>query len=163
MWHFNGNFWYDILIDILMGNFYRAFWWKMLMENFYGTFWWDIFIAFDDRWWPLLTVDDCWWQLMTIDDLWWPLMNGDDLWNGNDGNGMASWQFWLSLVLCISRNSFKYKYWLCSKTHKSIIDIQSSPVLPDILWHQPQAASLTLTPGKNLGEKRDYTIVNDIV
>ena len=44
-------------------------WWNTLMRNLYGH-----------------------WKL------WWPVLAFQDLWYGEDVNGMALWQFWLSLV-----------------------------------------------------------------
>ena len=60
-------------------HFDATFWWDIFMRHFDKTFLWDIFIRH-------------------IDDLWTTLMTSNDLLYGDDVNGMALWQFWLSLV-----------------------------------------------------------------
>ena len=52
------------------------------MRHFDETLWWDI-------WWDIL---------MEFEEIWWSVMTFHDLWYGDDVNGMALLQFWLSLV-----------------------------------------------------------------
>ena len=83
-----------------MGYFNETLWLPLMTVD---DIWWPL-MTVDDRWWLLMTVDDCWWPLKTFDDRWWPLMTCDDLWHGNDGNGIALWQFQLSLVISHNNN-----------------------------------------------------------
>ena len=68
MRHFDETFWGGILKDILQ---------DILMRHFNETLWWDILIAFEELSCPVITYDD--------------------LWYGDDVNGIALRQFWLSL------------------------------------------------------------------
>ena len=63
-----------------MRHFDEAFWQDIFMRHFYEIFGRDILTRH-------------------IYDLWKILMTCNDLWYGDDFNGMALWQFWLSLVL----------------------------------------------------------------
>ena len=72
MRHFDDTFWFvrDVLRDILR---------YIMIQHDDEKLWWDI--------------------LMALEELWWPVMTFDDLWYGDNVNGMALWQFWLSLVI----------------------------------------------------------------
>ena len=116
--HFDGTFWqtfwWHIFMGFLNGTFWighlmRLFWYDMFIKHSDGTFWWGILMrnfdrhfywTFDETFWLLfMTVEDCWCPLMTVDDLWCPLMTVDELWQDNDGKGILSWQFQLSLCM----------------------------------------------------------------
>ena len=100
---------YEKVLWNVWQEFDETSWWKILVRHFDETFLCDILVrhlaevfyeTFAEPFLlSLLTLDDCWLPLMTVGDCWWLLMTCDYLWHCNNGNGMALWQFRLSLVL----------------------------------------------------------------
>ena len=78
LWSFDEQFWWYIFMRHLMRHSNETLCWDIIMKPFYETYWSEIWMAFDELWWPVMTFYYVWF--------------------GDDVNGMVLWQFLLSLV-----------------------------------------------------------------
>ena len=103
MRYFDEIFWWNILWDILLRHFDEIFWWDIVMRHMDETHWWDILMGHIDETFVLVFYEFSG-----------PVMSFKDLWYGDDVDGMALWQFWLSLFINLfhlsKKRGVKYKF-----------------------------------------------------